>query len=931
MTDNFLTNSSNVTFLEKVKKSLQTCNKFFFSVSFIKKAGLVLFAKDIEDALKRGVVGKIVTSTYQNFTDIPSLQFFSELMRKYPNFDVRVDYHSFGENGFHTKGYMFENNDYKELIIGSSNITRFALLFNMEWDISLEDRNDKIFGSYDLAKQEFDYYWNACKVLDKDLINNYKAEIDVAITRWDMDYYDPQNETLSPNMMQRKALKEIRRYRDLGSNKALVVSATGSGKTFLAAFDARNFDAKKLLFIVHRDAILVSAQQTFAKIFGTSRSYGLYTGNIKDLDVDFLFATNTSMSEHINEFDPKEFDYIVLDEAHHATADTYRTIMNYFKPEFMLGLTATPERMDNEDVFKLFGKNVPYELRLRDAINNDLIVPFRYYGIRDTLINYDTKDINESKLAKQLTSDDHVDFIVDKIKEHLTSSKLKAVAFCSSVGSALSMAEQFNDRGFNAIALSGDSQTGQRVKAFKDLQDEDNPLQIICTVDILNEGVDIPAINMVLFLRPTKSSTIFIQQLGRGLRKYPDKEFLTVLDFIGNSYNRATQIALALGSMGVNTYTDKKTLQEQIRSDYSSLGIKGVEIHIDDLAKEDILAYINGTNFNKRDFIEQDYNNFKIFLNKENSYPTHLDYLNNDSAPDLIRFMKCKISNKKNFSYYSFLLKIGEKNIPIFNDDEIKFLDTLSDYLPLVRPDEYLIVKEVINDGLLNLDKLDGLYRNVTKDTLKNAVHYLNSDKILFDNKLVLNSFSVGFLEFLNDLLNYGLSRYDQEFGDYEGIFKPYRNYYKEQIMKNLLENSSNFMKGTKFDTYNKYTYIFVGLKKDKDKTERMNYKDKFLSSNIFQWESENNTTFTNSTGKKILDTKKVFIFVRKMDEEDGITLPFTYIGTGVFSNIRESYVISKDSNGNDKKVSTLLMDVKLDEEVPLEYRFEFNVPEEKK
>lgn len=930
MKDIFLTNDTKITFLEKLKESLLKCNKFYFSVSFIKNAGLILLKPYLEAALDKGVVGKIVTSCYQNFTDIPSLTYFLSLKEKYQNFDIRVDYHSFGESGFHTKGYMFEYDDSKELIVGSSNITRFALINNKEWDVSLENTNDQFFDSYDYALQEFDFYFNACKILNEDLIKKYSIELEDAVTRWDMDYFDPSNDTISPNQMQRRALKEIRRYRDLGQNKALVVSATGSGKTYLAAFDARNFGAKRVLFIVHRETILKDAIKTFSKVFGANKSYGLYSGSSKDMDVDFLFATNVSMSEHLQEFDPHEFDYICLDEAHHATAGTYRKIMEYFKPEFCLGLTATPERLDNEDVFKLFGKNVPYELRLRDAINNDLIVPFKYYGIRDTLINYDSNKINESKLAKEMTDDEHVDFVIKNIEAHPVNGKLKAIAFCTNIASASLMAEQFNSRGYNAISLSGSSDTGVRVKAFSDLSDEDNPLEIICTVDILNEGVDIPSVNMVLFLRPTESPVIFIQQLGRGLRRHPEKEFLTVLDFIGNSYKRATQIALALGSLGKNIFIDKRTIQDQVRNDFNTIGIKGVEIHIDALAKEEILDYISNTNFNGKDFIEQDYKNFKIYLKKENSYPSHMDYLNNDCAPDLLRFIKGKYAGKKIGSYYNFLRSIDDKNVLIFNDKETHILEALSSYLPLVRPDEYLIINQIVQDGSIDLTKLVGSYKQVNMDSLNNALYFLNKENVLSNGRLDDVTISHGFIDFLLDLLNYGITRFNQEFGDMDSYYKLYRNYTKDQIMRQRNLYSYSVMNGIEYDKINKYYYVYVGLKKDKDKIERTNYKDKFLKNNILQWESQNNTTFNNSKGKDILDAKKVFVFVRKMDSEDGITLPFTYFGTGTFNreSMKKSYVDTVDKNtGCIVRKDTLIMNIDLDVKVPEEYYYEFNIP----
>ncbi|MGM9971557.1 MAG: DEAD/DEAH box helicase, partial [Anaeroplasmataceae bacterium] len=222
-----------------------------------------------------------------------------------------------------------------------------------------------------------------------------------------------------------------------------------------------------------------------------------------------------------------------MTEYHHATASSYKKIIEYFHPGFLLGITATPERMDNEDVFALFDKNVPYELRLRDAIINDLVVPFHYYGIRDKLVDYKSKD--NTKISREIAKTVNVEFICSEIERHKPHGKLKAIAFCTTIAHASLMSEGFNEMGYNAVALTGKNDLGVRIKAFNDLQDDNKELEIICTVDILNEGVDIPQVNMVLFLRPTESQTIFLQQLGRGLRKYEGKEYVTVLDFIGNN------------------------------------------------------------------------------------------------------------------------------------------------------------------------------------------------------------------------------------------------------------------------------------------------------------------------------------------------------------------------------------------------------------
>ena len=918
----FLSNYSEIKFLDKLKENLKKCKSFYFSVSFIKNAGLVLLEKDILDALNRGASGKIITSTYQNFTDIHSLRKFLKWQNQYPNFECHLDLQCFGDNGFHTKGYLFEYDKEEEFLVGSTNITRFALLKNMEWNISL--KSDSKLDSIISAKIEFDDLWNKTCLLNEDLISRYALIINYSIEKWDMDYFDPETIKLKPNFMQRKALKELRRYRDYGTKRALIIAATGSGKTFLAAFDAKNFGAQRVLFIVHRETILHDAMQTFENVFGSEKTYGLFTGSKNEIDADYIFASNIMMSTHLDCFKKDEFDYIVIDECHHASAGTYKKIMDYFEPEFILGLTATPERMDNQDIYDLFDENVPFELRLNDAINNDLIVPFHYYGIRDKFADYKSSD--KSALSREICNSDNINFVCSEIEKHRPVGKLKCIAFCVSISHCHRMAEELEEKGYNTISLTGSDDVGRRIISFKNLQDDNHPLEIICTVDILNEGVDIPQVNTILFLRPTESSTIFIQQLGRGLRKYENKEYCSVLDFIGNNYDRSVQIAMALGSLGKNTGIEKAYLRDLVATNFASLNVKGVKILIDELAKEEIIDYISKTNFNTRKFLEKDFENFWKYL-KQSEYPYHMDFFNSDVSPDLMRLMKSKINGKKNRSYYQFLKNIEKCEIPEFEEDQIEFINNLSDLLPLTRPDEYLIVKQLLNDEIINLDILTEYNKKVNIKTLTNALHYLKKDLIIRENNtLNFNKLSKEFKDYLEDLLEYGLTRCLVEFGEFEEKFKLYGNYYKEQIMKELLETSSMYMKGTKFSD-DRTTYCFVGLKKDKQKQERTNYKDKFISKDIFQWESENNTTKTNSTGLKILNTKIVHLFIRKMDEEDGITLPFTYVGSGKFENIRESYVESKEIDGSIKQNKTLLCDIRLDKSIIEDYFFDFEVP----
>ena len=929
MPNAFLTNYTDQNFLTKIQENLQTCSSFDFSVSFIKKAGLVLLYKDIEAALKRGCSGRLITSTYQNFTDIDSLKRFLSLAKQYPNFACHLDYESFTDGGYavlgyHSKGYIFTFQDHTEVIVGSSNITRYALLKNIEWDVVVDEgSNGTVYAS---AAEEFEDKWQKTPELDAELIKKYTMQLDYAIERWDMDYDISQAE-IKPNFMQRKALKELNRYRAMGVSKALIVAAAGSGKTYLAAFDALNFNPHRLLYIVHEESILRKALETFQNVFGPNHYYGIYSSSQKDLDAEFLFATNLSMGSNLELFGKEEFDYIIIDECHHATADTYRKIISYFTPEFLLGLTATPERMDNQDVFELFDENIPYELRLRDAIINNLVVPFHYYGIRDTLVNYNFNENEERRAIAQLGTNEHCEFVANEIEKHRPEGKLKALAFCRNITHARQMAEAMSAY-YKTAYLTGSNDIGQRIRAYNDLQSDTSDLEILFTVDILNEGVDIPGVNMVLFLRPTESSTIFIQQLGRGLRKYENKQYVTVLDFIGNSYKRSVQIAFALSSLSDNFVVEKKLMTSLVEDDFGPLDLAkyGVEIHIDALSKEEITKYIEQENFNSIKYLKQDYMNFKKYINTE-SYPKHMDYFTNDVAPDLIRFLSIKIKGKKTGSYYNFLKGIDETGLPTFTEEQTAYINTVSSYLPLVRLHEYVILQCVLS-GIHSIAQIDAVLKEKVPgyhpEELEHALTYLTKDYAKQDtmrllqrdgDMLTMNVASDDqFEEYMTDLLSYGISRYENEFGDTIG-FKLWQNYRKDQIMLKLCQNPNDIMLGTKY--FDDVVYIFAALKKDASIEEHLNYKDKFLQPDVFQWESKGN--LSTSDRYNLTHWTKACLFVRKMETEDGLVLPFTYVGMGTMTNCRET--------GN--STGTLLFDILMDQELPDYLQYDFGLPKQ--
>ena len=914
MKSSLITNYTDVTFLATIQSNLRTCSSFCFAVSFIKKAGLDLLKNDIAAAIERGAKGKLITSTYQSFTDVESLKWLLNLSLQYQNFECHLDdecffdVRTYSTNGFHTKGYIFEYSDRAEIIIGSSNITRYALLKNIEWDLVVNCSKDS--DVYNSSVKEFDYLWGETLKLDSDRISIYGEKISFAIERWDMDY-DIVAQRIVPNYMQRKALKELNRNRALGIQRSLIISATGSGKTYLAAFDALNFGPKKLLYVVHEGSILRRALETFQDVFNGQKVCGLYNGETKEIEADFLFSTNVSMCKSLDSFRNDEFDYIIIDECHHAVAETYKKIIEYFEPEFMLGLTATENRMDNQDVVGLFGDNIPFELRLRDAIINDLIVPFHYYGIRDKLVDYSLTDSAERRLIAQMADASNCEFIHQQIEAHRKQGqKLKALAFCRNIQHARMMAENLGEY-YKTAFLSGKNKTGERIRAFNDLQSDNKELEILFAVDILNEGVDIPGVNMVLFLRPTESSTIFIQQLGRGLRKYPGKDYVTILDFIGNNYKRSVHIALALGSLSKNSILEKKLLKYMILNDFKPLGLDeyGVKIFIDSLSKEEIIDSIESENFNSLRYMKTDYFNFKNYLNSH-SYPKHIDYLNSDYAPNLLKFMKIKIGGNKTESYYNFLKGIEEDNLPVFTSLQVNVVNYLSGLLPLVRRHEYLIVqrllegersKEEIHDALLSE------IPNTSETHTEHALKFLKEKDVVLEISGVLKlncEVEPEFIEFVSDLLQYGITDFTARYrGASEDDFLLWQDYRVEQVQLKILNNPGNIMKGTYYKDGN--MYVFAGLKKDRAEDDPLNYKDKFLSSDVFQWESVARITKDEEESQK--QAKNVFVFVRKVKSENGITLPFTYVGTGKLMNPRKGVT----NNGS------ILYDIHMNQELP--------------
>ena len=446
------------------------------------------------------------------------------------------------------------------------------------------------------------------------------------------------------------------------------------------------------------------------------------------------------------------------------------------------------------------------------------------------------------------------------------------------------------------------------------------------------EGVDIPGVNMVLFLRPTESSTIFIQQLGRGLRKYDNKQYVTVLDFIGNSYKRSVQIAFALSSLAENFVLEKRLMMSLVRDDFKAIGLDdyGVEIHIDDLSKEEIISCIERENFNSLGYLKQDYFNFRKYIGAE-SYPRHMDYLNNDCAPDLLRFMSIKIGGKKCVSYYNFLHGILDdsdddaKLLPVFTERQIAFAAYLSAMLPLVRQHEYLIFDSVIH-GIIRMSEIEKhlseTVAGYSHEQMEHALKYIRENGFLSSDgeSCALTDVPLDdqFIEYLEDLLEYGLTRFTADYGEEAG-FKLWQSYRMDQVQLKLLKNPGYNQVGTYY--YGKTVVIFASLKKDASVTERLNYKDRFIEPDMFQWESMANVSASDL--QKLNESEETLLFIRKVSEENGIVMPFTYVGKGQLTNPRRQVSFDEQKQ---KEVVTYLFDIPMENELPEYLRYDFGL-----
>jgi HKD family nuclease len=474
--------------LSTILEELLYCDEFYISVAFVTTSGVATLMNTLKDLEEKGVKGKVVVSQYLNFTQPEALR----KLLKFTNIELRI---AINQNS-HSKGYLFKKSEYHNLIIGSSNLTASALATNKEWNLKVSALHsssivEKIIGEFDADFHSGTPVTTSFIDTYEDIYNKQK----ILSIAHEKVFIKPE---ISPNSMQEEALTNIDILRNSGATKALLISATGTGKTYLSAFDAQVFQPRRLLFVVHRRTIALKSLETFQDIFGTDKTMGIYSGSQQELDKDFLFATVQTISKqnHLDQFDKDHFDYIIIDESHRSGADSYKRLLDYFQPRFLLGMTATPERTDGEDIFSLFDHNIAYEIRLNRAMEEGMLSNFHYYGVTDLIID----DVVQEKTRDfaLLASDERVENIIKHARFYGSDNGItRGLVFCSRNEESKKLAEIFNQSGFRSLALSGESSEDERSHAI-DLLESDNlaeKLDYIFTVDIFNEGIDIPKVS----------------------------------------------------------------------------------------------------------------------------------------------------------------------------------------------------------------------------------------------------------------------------------------------------------------------------------------------------------------------------------------------------------------------------------------------------
>lgn len=868
--------------LVELLQELQTCKRFYFAIAFITQSGLICLKECLKLLQEKNITGDILTTDYLYFNQPKALQ----ELQQYPNLNIRI----YTKENFHIKGYIFEQNDYYTLIVGSNNLTQTALKANKEWSLKINSLANGALINNTLS--QFQQMWQESLPLTDIWLKQYATKYH-SLQKLKRQFATAQENIstndIAPNKMQQEALTALAKLQQDNKHKALLISATGTGKTYLSAFAVKKANPKRLLFLAHREQILKQACKTFAKIIPDIQ-YGILSANHKDFHKPYLFATINMLNkeENLTQFTPTHFDYIIIDETHRAGANSYLKILNYFQPQFLLGMTATPERTDGFDIYQLFDHNIAYEIRLNQAMQENLLCPFHYFGITD--ITVDDQEINDNSTFNDLTTDARVTHIINQSQYYgFSGERLRGLIFCSQIEEAQILSQKFNERGFNTIALSGKDSQETRTNAIHKLEQKERStgLDYIFTVDIMNEGIDIPAINQIIMLRPTKSAIIFVQQLGRGLRKYPQKDYVVILDFIGN-YQNNFMIPIALsGDTSYNKDNIRHYVTEGNRFIFGSS-----TIHFDKVARQKIYQAIDSAKLSDTALLKNEYLQLKQKLGK---IPSIFDFSQFGSI-DILKFLD------KFKTYHNFLQKYDKDYTIRFNTIQEEILYFISyRFAKGKRIHELIALKLLLKNTshlLMDIEQVlttkyhqefteqikVSLIRNLTnlftisneQAKFSNCIFIKESDNDYIISDIFKSALQDEKFYFqINEILDFALKRYQKY---YQNKYKDtnlvlYQKYTYEEVCYLLnwpQKINPNAMAGYFYEKTTHTMPVFINyIAPDK---KRVDYTNEFLSNTLITAYSKSNRKLDSSDAKHIYNANeeqnKLYLFVRKPSED---------------------------------------------------------------
>lgn len=868
--------------LVELLQELQTCKRFYFAIAFITQSGLICLKECLKLLQEKNITGDILTTDYLYFNQPKALQ----ELQQYPNLNIRI----YTKENFHIKGYIFEQNDYYTLIVGSNNLTQTALKANKEWSLKINSLTNGALINNTLS--QFQQMWQESLPLTDIWLKQYATKYH-SLQKLKRQFATAQENIstndIAPNKMQQEALTALAKLQQDNKHKALLISATGTGKTYLSAFAVKKAKPKRLLFLAHREQILKQACKTFAKIIPDIQ-YGILSTNHKDFHKPYLFATINMLNkeENLTQFTPTHFDYIIIDETHRAGANSYLKILNYCQPQFLLGMTATPERTDGFDIYQLFDHNIAYEIRLNQAMQENLLCPFHYFGITD--ITVDDQEINDNSIFNDLTTDARVTHIINQSKYYgFSGERLRGLIFCSHIEEAQILSQKFNERGFHTIALSGKDSQETRTNAIHKLEQKERSkgLDYIFTVDIMNEGIDIPAINQIIMLRPTKSAIIFVQQLGRGLRKYPQKDYVVILDFIGN-YQNNFMIPIALsGDTSYNKDNIRHYVAEGNRFIFGSS-----TIHFDKIARQKIYQAIDSAKLSDTALLKNEYLQLKQKLGK---IPSIFDFSQFGSI-DILKFLD------KFKTYHNFLQKYDRDYTIRFNTIQEEILYFISyRFAKGKRIHELIALKLLLKNTSHLLTDIEQILttkyhqeftEQIKVSLIRNLTNLftISNEQAKFSNCIFIkendNDYIISdifksalqdekFYFQINEILDFALERYQKY---YQNKYKNtnlvlYQKYTYEEVCYLLnwpQKINPNAMAGYFYEKTTHTMPVFINyIAPDK---KRVDYTNEFLSNTLITAYSKSNRKLDSSDAKHIYNAKEeqnnLYLFVRKPSED---------------------------------------------------------------